>query len=308
MRIAIYGAGAIGGLLGGMLAHGGEEVALIVRGENLKAIRQHGLKMETYKGDFVVHPAIATDNPAEVGVVDCVIVGVKAWQVKDAARAMRPMIGPGTFVVPGENGVEAPSELAEVLGWERVLGGFCQLGSLLVGPGHIRSMGSQASFIFNEMDSRPSQRTELLRQALVKAGITPVIAPDIQAALWEKLMTISAMGGVGAVTCSPSNVWRKATELRRMWEDAMWETLAVARARGVTIPEKTVRDRVAALDSGGGGTTSMQRDIMEGKPSELDYQQGTIVRVGKAQGVPTPVNAFIYYSLLPQEHKARGQS
>jgi 2-dehydropantoate 2-reductase len=291
-----------------MLAHGGEEVSLIARGGHLLAIRQHGLNMETYKGNFVVHPVIATDNPAEVGLVDCVIVGVKAWQVKDAAAAMKPMIGPGTFVVPAENGVEAPYELASVLGWGHVLGGTCQMGSLLVGPGHIRSMGNQASFIFNEMNSQPSERTELLRQALERAGVTPVVAPDIQAAMWEKLMTISAMGGVGAVTRAPSNEWRKIPELRRMWTDAMGETLAVAHARGVNASETYLRERVAALDSGGGGTTSMQRDIMEGRPSELEYQNGAIVRLGVEVGVPTPVNAFIYHSLLPQELKARGKA
>ena len=107
MRIAVFGAGGIGGYLGGRLSQAGEEVVLIARGEHLKAIREHGLKVDSIKGDFVAAPALATDNPAEAGVVDAVILGVKAWQVAEAAEAMRPMIGPNTFVLPLQNGVEA---------------------------------------------------------------------------------------------------------------------------------------------------------------------------------------------------------
>ena len=116
MRIAIFGAGGIGGYLGGRLSQAGEEVVLIARGEHLQAIRDHGLKVDSIKGDFVVTPSLATSDPEEVGFVDVVILGVKAWQVLDAAEAMRPMIGPNTFVVPMQNGVESPGQLASVLG------------------------------------------------------------------------------------------------------------------------------------------------------------------------------------------------
>ena len=138
VRIAVFGTGGIGGYLGGRLAQAGEEVALIARGEHLRAIREHGLKVHSIKGDFVVRSALATDDPAEVGVVDAVIVGVKAWQVTEAAEAMRPMVGPETFVVPVQNGVEAPEQLAAVLGSQHVVGGLGGIISFIVGPGHIR--------------------------------------------------------------------------------------------------------------------------------------------------------------------------
>lgn len=116
MRIAIFGAGGIGGYLGGRLPQAGEEVVLIARGEHLQAIRDHGLRVDSVNGDFVATSALATDNPTEAGTVDAVILGVKAWQVTDAAKPMRPMIGSNTFVVPIQNGVEAHGQLASVLG------------------------------------------------------------------------------------------------------------------------------------------------------------------------------------------------
>ncbi len=138
MRIAIFGAGGIGGYLGGRLSQAGEEVVLIARGEHLTAIKDHGLRVDSVKGDFVATPALATDNPTEAGVVDVVILGVKAWQVVDAAMAMRPMVGPETFVVPMQNGVEAPDQLVSVLGEKATMVGLGGLISYIVGPGHIR--------------------------------------------------------------------------------------------------------------------------------------------------------------------------
>lgn len=143
MRIAVFGAGGIGGYLGGRLAQAGEGVTLIARGRHLDAIRQHGLKIDSINGDFVFHPAMATDDPAEIGFVDAVIVGVKAWQVTEAANAMRPMVGPETLVLPVQNGVEAPDQLAEVLGQSHVLGGLGGIVSFIAGPGHIRHTGQE---------------------------------------------------------------------------------------------------------------------------------------------------------------------
>jgi 2-dehydropantoate 2-reductase len=106
MRVAIFGTGGAGGYFGARMAAAGEEVVFIARGEHLKAIREQGLRVETAAGEIVARSE-ATDDPSKVGAVDVVLVGVKTWQVTDAARAMRPMIGPHTFVVPLQNGVEA---------------------------------------------------------------------------------------------------------------------------------------------------------------------------------------------------------
>lgn len=308
MRIAVFGAGGIGGYLGGRLAQAGEDVALIARGEHLKAIREHGLRVDSINGDFVFRPSIATDNPVEIGVVDVVILGVKAWQVTEAAEALRPMIGQETCVLPIQNGVEAPSQLAAVLGTEVVLVGLAAIVSFVEGPGHIRHAAVEPLVTFGEMDDRPSPRTERLQQAFERAGVQAEIPPNIQAALWQKLMFISAISGVGAVTRVPAGVWRSLSETWEMAVQIVRETESVARAHGVALVGNEAEAAIASLGSvPPNSTVSMQRDIMEGRPSELEVQNGAVVRLGREADIPTPVNDFIYYSLLPQELKARGE-
>jgi 2-dehydropantoate 2-reductase len=290
------------------LAQGGADVTFIARGEHLQVIREHGLRVDSIKGDFLIEPAQATDDPVELGVVDLVLVGVKAWQVPEAAQAIRPLIGPQTTVLPLQNGVEAPSELAEVLGAQHVLAGLAKIISVRVGPGHIHHAGAEPFLAFGELDSRPSERVERLRQAFKAAGITAEIPPDIQAALWQKFLFVASWGGVGAVTRAPIGTTRTVPETREMLLQVMREVLAVAHARNVALPDDTVRDTLDFMDTlPPGGTTSLQRDISEGKPSELDSWNGAVARLGKEVGAATPLNTFIYHVLLPLELQARGQ-
>jgi 2-dehydropantoate 2-reductase len=241
-------------------------------------------------------------------VVDSVIVGVKTWQVTEAARAMQPMIGPETFAVPLQNGVEAPSQLAEVLGVEHVLGGLCGTMSWIVGPGHIRSIGEAHFIKFGELDKRPSERAEQLRQAFERAGVKVEVPSDIHVSLWEKFLFVVSFGGVGAVTRAPIGVIRTLPETRRLLEECLHEIFAVARARQVALSNGSVEKSMAFLDSLAlGGTTSLQRDIADGKPSELEAWNGAAVRLGREVGVATPVHEFIYHSLLPLELRARGK-
>jgi 2-dehydropantoate 2-reductase len=289
------------------LARAGEEVIFIARGAHLNALRDHGLRVDSLKGDFIVHPAQATDDPARAGAVDAVLVGVKAWQVTEAAEAMRRLVGPDTVVVPLQNGVEAPSQLAAILGAEHVLGGLCSIISFVAGPGHIRHVGAEPNIAFGELNNRPSTRAERLHQAFARAGVNVEIPPDIQVAMWEKFLFIASWGGVGAVTRMPVGVVRNLPESRRMMEEAMREILQVGQARQVALTEEATRKGMAFVDNlQPGSTSSMQRDIMEGRPSELEAQNGAVVRLGQEAGVPTPVHTFIYHSLLPSEWRARG--
>lgn len=310
MRVAVFGAGAVGGYFGGRLAEAGEDVVLIARGEHLRALQRHGLRVESIAGDFSVDPVEATDDPKAVGVVDAVLVAVKAWQVPEAARAMRPLVGSDTFVVPLENGVEAPFELAEVLGKRHVVGGLCRIISSLVGPGHVRHAGISPTIAFGELDGGRSERVARLWEVFERAqGVTPTIPPDIHVAIWEKFLFIAALSGVGAVTRAPVGVLRSLPETRGMLEEAMEEILAVARARGVALAQESVPKTMAFIDGlPGKGTASMQRDVMAGRPSELESQNGAVVRLGGEVGVETLVHRFIYVSLLPQELEARGES
>lgn len=307
MRIAVFGTGGAGGYFGARLARAGEDVVFIARGDHLEAIRTRGLIVETPEGEIVIEPAQATDDPAQAGAVDVVLVGVKAWQVVGAAHAIRPLLGPATFVVPLQNGVEAPSQLAAVLGAEHVLGGLCGTLSWRTGPGRIRSIGEVHFVKIGELDGRPSERAEGLRAALERAGVTAEVPPDINRALWEKFLFVVSLGGVGAVTRVPVGIVRALPETRRMLERCMHEILAVGRARGVPLADAIVADTFALVDSlAPDGTTSLQRDITAGNPSELEAWNGAVVRFGREAGVPTPVHEFIYQSLLPQELRARG--
>ncbi|HLW01995.1 MAG TPA: 2-dehydropantoate 2-reductase [Ktedonobacterales bacterium] len=308
MRIAVFGVGGVGGYFGGRLAQAQEDVIFIARGEHLRALQTQGLRVESIKGDFTIQPAQATDDPASVGVVDVVLVAVKAWQVPEAARQMQPMVGPKTMVVPLENGVEAPNQLASVLGAQHVLGGLCRIVSFIAGPGQIRHAGMEPYVAFGELDNQPSERVERLRHVFEHAGIQVEIPANIQVALWQKFLFIVSISGVGAVTRAPAGVIRSVPQTRQMLEQALREALAVGQAQDVPLADEMVANIMTMIDgSAAGSTASMQRDIMNGRPSELEYQTGTIVRLGQEAGVSTPVHSFIYHSLLPQEQRARGE-
>jgi 2-dehydropantoate 2-reductase len=308
MRILVYGAGGAGGFFGAQLARAGEEVIFLARGAHLQAIRRDGLRIDMPEGEIVIQPAQATDNPADAGKVDVVILGVKAWQVREAAEAMRPVIGPDTVVVPLQNGVDAPAELAAVLGTEHVAGGTCATISWLTAPGRIRSVMSSNFIRFGELDNRPSERVARLKEAFKRSGTNVEVPADIQRALWSKFLVVTAFGGVGAVTRAPIGVTRSLPETRRMLEQCMEEVLAVAQARGVVMFDNAVAESMSVLDSiGANATASLQRDIAEGRPTELDYWNGAVVRLGSEAGVPTPTHSFIVRSLLPLHLQALGK-
>src|SRR6266567_3274203 len=192
MRIAVFGSGGVGGYFTGRLALAGEDVTFLARGEHLQALRNTGLNVDSMDGNFLIHPAKATAEPREVGPVELVILGVKAWQVPEAARAMKPMVGPATTVLPLQNGVDATSQLTTELGHEPVIGGLCKIVSFVVGPGHIRHAGFEPSVVLGELDNRRTDRVEKIHAAFTHAGVKAAIAPDIHVALWTKFLFIAA--------------------------------------------------------------------------------------------------------------------
>jgi len=308
MHIAVFGAGGVGGYYGGRLAQAGEDIVFIARGDHLKAMLTHGLRVDSVKGDFVVKPVQATDNPEQVGVVDLIIVGVKTWQVNDAAQAMRPMVGPETVVLPLQNGVETPAHLAAVLGTRHVLGGLCALVTLIVGPGHIRHIGVEPFVRLGELDNHMSERVQRLQETFVRAGVSVDIPSDIHAAMWKKFLNIVPFGSLGAVSRAPIGVLMEVPETRKLVKQGMCEIYELARTKNIALSEKIVDKAMAALEKiPASGTSSLQRDIIAGKPSELEAWTGAVVRIGEEEGVPTPLHSFLYYSLLPLELRARGQ-
>jgi 2-dehydropantoate 2-reductase len=306
MRIGVFGTGGVGGYFGGRLAHAGEDVTFIARGDHLRAIKERGLKIESRTGDFTIYPAKATDDVSEVGAVDLVVVGVKAWQVSEAARAMKPLIGAKTTVLPMQNGVDAVAQLVNELGHDNVIGGLCRIVSFVVEPGHIRDAGYTPSIIIGELDNRRTDRIARIEEVFKRAGLDITIAADIQVALWTKFLFIASFSGIGAVADAPAGVIRSDPRWRSQMLDAMQEIYALAHARGIELPADAIDKVMAGVDGlPEDATSSMQRDIAAGKPSELESQNGSVVRMARESGVDVPTHAFIYETLRPAEEKAR---
>jgi len=307
VRIAVYGSGAVGGYFGGRLAQAGTDVVFIARGEHLAAIRAHGLRLTSTKGDVTIAPAEAASDPAAVGPVDLVLVGVKAWQVPEAARAMQPLIGGRTMVLPLQNGIEAPRQLGDVIGPAHVLGGYCRLLAHLAGPGHILHIGGEPFIGYGEMDGSVSDRIRMLDEVLARAaGFASAREPDIRAAMWAKFMFIAATSAVGALTDTTFGQMRSRPDTRRLLEDALTEAFQVARADGVRLPPDSVSATLAFVETlPAEGITSMHRDIAAGRPSELEAQAGAVVRLGERLGVPVPTHRRAYETLSPRERDAR---
>ena len=298
MRIAVFGTGGVGGYFGGRLAQSGHDVTFIARGEHLRAIKAKGLKVDSPGGDFVVLPAKATDDVSEVGEVDLVIVGVKAWQVPEAARTMKPLVGPGTTVLPLQNGVEAVSQLVDELGSDKVIGGLCRIVSFVVEPGHIRHEGFTPSTIIGELDNRRTERIASIEQVFIRSGLEITVAADIQVALWTKFLFIASFSGVGAIANAPAGVVRSDPKWRAQILSAMEEIYALARARGINLPADSVGTVMAFVDAlPEDATSSMHRDIAAGRPSELESQNGAVVRMARETGIDVPTHTFIYQTL-----------
>jgi 2-dehydropantoate 2-reductase len=268
-----------------------------------------GLRVESVRGDFYLNPVHAVEDPAQIGPVEAVLVAVKAWQVSEVASQIRPLVGQETIVIPLENGVEAPDQLIEALGRRPVLGGLCRITSFIAAPGHIRHTGIEPTVVFGELEGGDSPRAEPLLAAFARAGVNARVSAEIRREIWQKFLFIVAISGVGAVTRASIGVVRSLPATRALLEQVLEEVIAVARAGGVKLDE-TDKVQILQLIDGLPQDTiaSMQRDILQGKPSELEYQTGTVVRLGAAFGVPVPANAFLYAVLLPQERLARGES
>lgn len=308
MRIAIYGAGGVGGYFGGVLARAGHDVTLIARGRHLDAIRSHGLLVRTPGGEFRASPP-ATADPAETGPVDAVIVAVKFLHLPAVRAGIGSLLGPATLVVPLLNGVDAHEALLPAVGRERMGKGLTRIISEVVAPGEIRHIGVDPYVALAEWDGRASPRAEALVAALAQAGVHAEIPPDIDAALWHKFLFVCSLGGVCAVCRMPLGPVRANPASRDLLRRAMEEIAAIAAARGITLPPDAVDRALEIFDSfPPEGTSSLQRDIAAGIPSELDAWNGAAVRMGAESGVPTPVHSFIHAALLPSEMAARGES
>lgn len=305
MRIAVVGTGGVGGYFGGKIAHAGYDVTFIARGEHLNAIRRNGLRIKSINGDFTVNQVNATDDLSCVGNTDLLILGVKAWQVTEVARDLRRFIKAGATVLPLQNGVLAAEELSAELNPSQIIGGLCRIFSKIESPGIISHLGIDPAILFGELDNKGSDRLIRLKEVFDKAGIKSRIADNIQAELWKKFINI-CVSGLLAVTRSTYGEVREIKETRDLMIELFEEIYRLSQKMGIAIEHEFVAKTVAFVDSFPyDATSSLTRDVWEGKPSEIEYQNGTVVRLGEQYGIKTPVNRFIYHCILPMEKRAR---
>ncbi len=305
MNIAIMGTGGVGGYYGGLLARHGHEVTFIARGAHLQAIRERGLQVKSVHGDFTIAPARATDDPAEIGVVDLVLFCVKTTHTDEAAPVIRPLVGPETTVLSLQNGIDAAERIGAVVGMEHMIGGMTQVSSFVESPGVIRQVSQFRRIVIGEFDGEISPRVQAIVEAFRPTGVTIEAATDIRKALWTKFLFIAAISGVGSLVRLEIGAYRHIPETRALLERLMREVESLARAQGIALDDDVVEKSLAFIDNAAPDIKpSMQRDVESGRPSELESLIGVIGRMGSELGIPTPVADTVYAALLPGHLRA----
>ncbi len=306
MKIVIFGVGGVGGFFGGKLAAAGFEVIMIARGAHLEAIKKKGLTVRSIAGDFTCTPYLATDDVSKIKNPDLVIFGVKSWQLQEAAKSLKPFITSKTLLLPLQNGANNVALLNEIVPKEQVLAGLCRMISFIEEPGVISNPDISPTLLFGEQDNKRTERVEKTLNAFAKADIKASIPKNIQIAIWQKFLFITTVSAIGGLTRASIGIMRESAYILDLMHKTAQEVYRVALAKGIQLPENTIENTFTAIKSQAYETTaSTQRDIMEGKPSELENFNGFIVKEGKRLDVPTPINAMIYELLKPQEEMAR---
>jgi 2-dehydropantoate 2-reductase len=307
MRIAVIGAGGVGGYFGGLLQKSGQDVAFLARGEHLRALRERGLRVRSVHGDFELPSVRATDRPEKLGQADLVLFTVKTYDTESAAAQIRPAVGPNTAVLTFQNGVDNPERIDRVLGAGTAMGGTVHIETTIAEPGVIAQTSPMRRVALGELNGRPSERAERARDAFQSAGLEATLSDNIRKALWEKFLFIVGMSGLSTLTRSPVGVVLAVPEVREMLAQAFGETAAVAEAEGVALdPDPVGRMMAFAQNLKPGMKSSMQRDLERGRRLEVESINGTVVRLGRAHGIPTPVNACIYACLTLEDLRAQG--
>jgi 2-dehydropantoate 2-reductase len=307
MRIAVIGAGGVGGAFGAALAKAGADVTFVARGAHLAAMRANGLSVLGPRGDIQLRPTQATDDPAGIGPVDVVLFCVKLWDVESAGAAIRPLVGPNTAVIPLQNGIDASERLVPILGQEAVMGGVAQISATIAEPGVIRQTGTFMRLVFGELDGRSSARSAAFHALCQRAGFDSVCSDAILTALWEKFVLLATNSSVVALTRLPFGKLRDDPEVFALFERGMAEVAAVGRARGVALPAdlqakalQTTRSFPPEM------MPSMAVDLLRGNRLELPWLAGKVVALGRELGVPTPTFDVMFAALKPYANGVPG--
>ena len=300
MRIAVIGAGGVGGAFGAALAKAGADVTFVARGAHLAAMRANGLRIVGDRGETLIQPVQATDDPATIGPVDFVLFCVKLWDVESAGEAIRPLIGPDTAVIPLQNGIDSAERLLPILGAGALMSGTVGISATIAEPGVIKQTGTFMSMAFGERAGGPSPRGERLLALCKQAGFATMLSPNIDVQIWEKFLLLTAVSGLTAVTRLPLGKLRDDPDIWPLFESVMRETDAVGRASGVALPPDAVEKRLTMIRAQAPTVmASMAVDLLRGNRLELPWLAGKIVQLGRRFGIPTPSNAAIFAALKP---------
>jgi 2-dehydropantoate 2-reductase len=300
MRIAVIGAGGVGGAFGTALAKAGADVTFVARGAHLKAMREHGLRVEGGRGETLVRPAQATDDPASIGPVDFVLFCVKLWDVESAGEHIKPLVGPNTAVIPLQNGIDAADRLIPILDAQAVMGGVAQISATIAEPGVIRQVGSFMRLVFGELEGGHSARGDAFLKICQKAGFDATHSDRILTDLWMKFILLASNAAMTAATRTPLGILRDDPDINPLFARAYAEVAAVGRAKGITIPEDAV-ERTVGFNRNAPPTmmASMAHDLIRGNRIELPWLSGKVVSLGRELGVPTPVHEVLHAVLKP---------
>ena len=302
MKIAIIGAGGVGGFFGARLQQAGADVHFVARGAHLAAMRSDGLRIESPLGDIhLPHPNV-TDDPADIGLADIVWLSVKLWDMDTAVRSMRPLMGPSTGVISFQNGVQKDDILREAFGDRAVMGGVAYIATNIDRPGVIKHTGTLQRLIFGEYDGRRSERAESLLEASIRGGINAELSDDIRKAIWEKFVFLVGLSGSTTTMRETIGPIRSNPRSRRFLSELMRETVAVGRALGVALPADFAEQRLAFVDGlPDQMTSSMHHDLKAGKRLEVSWLSGGVARLGEQTGVATPMNRAVWDILTLHE-------
>lgn len=300
MRIAVIGAGGVGGAFGGALAKAGADVTFVARGAHLDAMRRDGLRVEGGRGETIVAPCQATDDPATIGPVDLVMFCVKLWDVETAGERIRPLIGANTAVIPFQNGIDAADRLVPILGAGAVMGGVAQISATIAEPGLIRQTGTFMRLVFGELAGGKSERGEAFLALCKKAGFDASHSPAIMTEIWMKFILLATNSAMTAATRTPIGKLRDDPDISAVWEAATQEVIALARAKGIALPDD-VFDRTTAFSRQAPPMmmASMAHDLIRGSRIELPWLSGKVVAMGRDLNVPTPVHTVLHAILKP---------
>ncbi len=299
MRIAIVGAGGVGGYFGGRLAAAGADVTFLARGAHLAAMRARGLRITSPKGDLHLPRVTAESDPHAIGPVDVAFFAVKLYDTDSALALLPPLVGPHTLVVGFQNGVETIASLTRAVGATHTAGGVSYVSAVIAEPGVIKHTAMD-HLIFGMPDGSPSPQLEALLEACRPAGFQSTLSRDITVDIWTKFVRLSVFSGMTAVTRSPIGVIVNDPELLEMLKAAVRETLAVAHAKGVAVAGSIDEDVAAAYKAlPPQAKASMLEDLERGRRIELPWLSGAVARIGREVGVPTPIHTFINAVLKP---------